>query len=106
MGADGVLSLSTVLGFFLTLVRLSGVFVFVPLPGLKSAVDPARILLVLGLALGLFPVWPHPAEDVRPGLFMAWVVSEAALDREHVFLAVRNLVVDRIVRHAVDRFKL
>jgi len=24
-------------------------------------------------------VWPHPAEDVRPGLFMAWVVSEAAL---------------------------
>jgi len=24
-------------------------------------------------------VWPHPPEDVRPGLFMAWVASEAAL---------------------------
>jgi flagellar biosynthetic protein FliR len=79
MGVNGTLSISTVLGFFLTVVRLSGVFVFVPLPGLKSAVDPARILLVLGLALALFPVWPHPAEDVRPGLFMTWVVSEAAL---------------------------
>jgi flagellar biosynthetic protein FliR len=79
MDVNHALSISTVLGFFLTVVRLSGVFVFVPLPGLKSAVDPARILLVLGLALGLFPVWPHPAEDVRPGLFMAWVVSEAAL---------------------------
>jgi flagellar biosynthetic protein FliR len=79
MGVNGTLSISSVLGFFLTVVRLSGVFVFVPLPGLKNTVDPARILLVLGLALALFPVWPHPTEDVRPGLFMAWVVSEAAL---------------------------
>jgi flagellar biosynthetic protein FliR len=79
MGVNGALSISTVLGFLLTLVRLSGVFVFVPLPGLKSAVDPARILLVLGLALALFPLWPHPAADVRAGLFVAWMASEAAL---------------------------
>jgi flagellar biosynthetic protein FliR len=79
MGVDGVLSISTLLGFLLTLVRLAGVFVFVPLPGLRSAVDPARILLVLGFTLALFPVWPHPPADVGAGLFVAWIVSEAAL---------------------------
>jgi flagellar biosynthetic protein FliR len=79
MGAEGGLSISTVLGFFLTLVRLTGVFAFVPVPGLKSAVDPARIVLMLGLALALYPVWPHPAADMRPGLFVAWIVAEAAL---------------------------
>ena len=78
MGVDGF-SISTVLGFLLTLSRLSGVFAFVPVPGLKSAVDPARLVLVVGLALALFPVWPHPSPDVRPGIFVAWIVSEAAL---------------------------
>jgi flagellar biosynthetic protein FliR len=68
-----------VLGFFLTLVRLAGVFSFVPVPGIKSAVDPARIVLVLGVALALYPVWPHPPADLSAGVFTAWVVSEAAL---------------------------
>jgi flagellar biosynthetic protein FliR len=79
MGVERIYTTSTVLGFLLTVVRLSGVFVFVPLPGLKSAVDPARIVLVLGLALALFPVWPHPANNISAGLFVAWLVSEAAL---------------------------
>jgi flagellar biosynthesis protein FliR len=79
MGVEGAIPISTVLGFLLTLVRLSGVFAFVPLPGLKSAVDPARIVLVFGLALALYPVWPHPSEAMRPGVFAVWVTSEAAL---------------------------
>lgn len=79
MGVERLFSISTVLGFFLTLVRLSGVFVFVPVPGLKSAVDPARILLVLGLTLALYPVWPHPPADTKAGVFTAWILSEAAL---------------------------
>jgi flagellar biosynthetic protein FliR len=79
MGVDSILSIPAVLGFLLTLVRLAGVFVFVPLPGLKSAVDPARIFLILGIAVALFPVWPHPAGDIRPGLFVLWIISEATL---------------------------
>ncbi len=79
MGAEGAFSVSTVLGFLLTVVRLSGAFAFVPVPGLRSAVDPARIVLVLGMTLALFPVWPHPAATMRPGLFIAWLFSEAAL---------------------------
>jgi flagellar biosynthetic protein FliR len=79
MGIEGLLSTSNVLGFLLTLVRLSGVFVFVPLPGLRSVVDPARILLILGISLALFPVWPHPDAGINAGLFAAWLCSEAAL---------------------------
>ena len=79
MGGDGLLSASTMLSFFLTIVRVSGVFVFVPLPGLRSAVDPARIVLVLGLTLALFPVWPHPRGDPGVGVFAAWLSAEAAL---------------------------
>jgi flagellar biosynthetic protein FliR len=78
MGGD-LLSASTLFGFLLTLVRVAGVFVFVPIPGLKSAVDPARILLMLGVTVALFPVWPHPSGDVSPGLFVLWIMSEAAL---------------------------
>jgi flagellar biosynthetic protein FliR len=76
---DGLFSLPMVLGFFLTLVRLAGVFVFVPVPGLKSVVDPARILLVLGITLALYPVWPHPAATTSAATMTAWVLSEAAL---------------------------
>lgn len=76
---DGLFSLPTVLGFFLTLVRLSGVFAFVPVPGLKSAVDPARILLVLGMTLALYPVWPHPPATTNAAMITAWVATEAAL---------------------------
>jgi flagellar biosynthetic protein FliR len=79
MATNQLLSISTLLGFFLTLVRLSGVFAFVPLPGLKSAVDPARVILILGMALALFPVWPHPPADTNAGTFTVWVVAEAAL---------------------------
>jgi len=79
MGVDALFSLPAVLGFLLTLVRIAGVFVFVPLPGLKNTVDPARILLVLGISLSLFPVWPHLPAEVRPALFTAWISSEAAL---------------------------
>jgi flagellar biosynthetic protein FliR len=75
----GLFSLSTILGFFLTLVRLAGVFSFVPVPGLKSAVDPARILLVLAMTLSLYSVWPHPAETTSAATMTAWVLAEAAL---------------------------
>jgi flagellar biosynthetic protein FliR len=79
MGTENILSVSSVLGFFLTLARLAGVFVFVPLPGLKNVVDPARVVLVLALAFALFPVWPHPNAGMNAGLFVAWLFSEAAL---------------------------
>src|SRR6185437_8967366 len=78
MGVE-VLSTSTLLGFLLTLMRVSGVFAFVPVPGLKSAVDPARIILIIATTLALFPVWPHPSDSPTAGLLAAWIASEVAL---------------------------
>jgi len=79
MAGDTVLSTATLLGFLLTLVRVSGVFVFVPVPGLKSVVDPARVLLILGITISLFPVWPHPSAEPSAGLLASWIASESAL---------------------------
>lgn len=79
MAGDHGLSISTLLGFLLTLVRVAGVFVFVPVPGLKNVVDPARLLLIFGVAIALFPVWPHPSDSVSVGVLVWWVVSESAL---------------------------
>jgi flagellar biosynthetic protein FliR len=79
MGADGAISLSTVLGFLLTAVRVAGVFVFVPIPGLKSAVDPARVILIIAITIALFPVWPHPQGNAPAALFAMWTLSEASL---------------------------
>jgi flagellar biosynthesis protein FliR len=78
MGGD-ILSTATLMGFLLTLVRVAGVFVFVPVPGLKSAVDPARVLLIAGITIALFPVWPHPREEPSAGLLALWIASESAL---------------------------
>jgi flagellar biosynthetic protein FliR len=79
MGGESALSISTLLGFLLTLVRVSGVFVFVAVPGLKSVVDPARLLLILAVAIALFPVWPHPSDRISAGVLASWLASESAL---------------------------
>jgi flagellar biosynthetic protein FliR len=79
MAGSDFWSISTLLGFLLTLMRIGGVFVFVPVPGFKSAVDPARIILIGGMTIALAPVWPHPPADTSAGLFVLWMMSEAAL---------------------------
>lgn len=79
MGGEHGFSISALLGFLLTLVRVASVFVFVPVPGLKNVVDPARLLLIVGVAIALFPVWPHPSDRVSAGVLASWVVSESAL---------------------------
>jgi len=79
MASSDFWSISTLLGFLLTLMRIGGVFVFVPLPGFKSAVDTARVFLIAGMTIALAPVWPHPSPHTPAGLFVLWMMSEAAL---------------------------
>jgi len=45
MRGDLVVPIPVLLGFLLTLVRVSGVFIFVPIPGVSSSLPPARVLL-------------------------------------------------------------
>jgi flagellar biosynthesis protein FliR len=79
MGGDLVLSVSTLLGFLLTLVRIAGVFVFVPLPGMNGVAHPAKVVLTVGVTIALFPVWPKVAADPSAGLFVLWILLEAGL---------------------------
>jgi flagellar biosynthetic protein FliR len=79
MAADPVFAASITLGFLLTLVRVAGVFVFVPLPGMTGTLQPARILLAGGITIALFPEWPQVSADVSAGQFLFWIVTEAAL---------------------------
>jgi flagellar biosynthetic protein FliR len=79
MRGELVLSISTLLGFLLTLVRVGGVFIFVPLPGINSVIHPARVILTMGITLALFPEWPYIANIPSAGLFFWWVMVEAGL---------------------------
>ena len=79
MRGDLLLSTSTLLGFLMTLARVAGVFVFVPIPGMGSRSNQARIVLSLSIAMVLFPIWPKPAADVSGGQLAGWLITEAAL---------------------------
>src|SRR5581483_3519962 len=79
MRGDLVLSTATLLGFLLTLARVAGVFVFVPIPGLSARSSQARIVLSVSIAVVLFPYWPKLDADLSGWLLAGWLVSEAAL---------------------------
>lgn len=79
MRGELVLSISTLLGFLLTLIRVGGVFIFVPLPGITSVLSPARVILALGVTLALFPEWPQVTDNPSAGMFLLWVMVEAGL---------------------------
>jgi flagellar biosynthetic protein FliR len=79
MRGELFLPTSTLLGFLLTLARVAGVFVFVPLPGLNRGMDLARIIMAVSVTIVLAPYWPHPAGEASLGLLAVWMMAEAAL---------------------------
>ena len=79
MHADVTFNLSTVYGFLLVLARVSGVILFVPLPGFSAGPDTSRIVLALALTMTLSPVWPAPVLDGPVlGRLLGWIGAEAA----------------------------
>jgi flagellar biosynthetic protein FliR len=79
MGGELVVSTATLLGFLLTLARVAGVFVFVPMPGIGAVVNPARAILALGITISLFPLWPQISTYPSAGTMVMWLMVEAAL---------------------------
>ena len=72
------LPLSTMYAFLLVLARVSGVIAFLPLPGIRDAVSPIRIVFSLSITFALFPVWPQlPNELAEISKLCAWVLLEA-----------------------------
>jgi flagellar biosynthetic protein FliR len=73
------LQLGTLLSFLLVLARVSGAFVFVPLPGVRSGPEIARAAMSVGLTMALAPLWPKVASTMpSPGQMVLWIVSEMA----------------------------
>jgi len=73
-------SLPAVFGFVLVLARVSGAFVFVPMPGVNAGPEAARIVLALSFTLALFPRWPHVnLTEPYIGALVLALLAEAAL---------------------------
>jgi len=72
--------LSTVYAFLLVLVRMTGAFVFVPIPGAKDTPVPAKAFLGVAVTFAMFPLWPAlDAAEMTVGRLTGWMLSEAAL---------------------------
>jgi len=70
---------SLLYGFLLVLARMSGIFIFLPLPGFKAGPDAAKIVLAGALTLALFSRWPtlDPASTMVQ--LAGWMIVEAAI---------------------------
>ena len=87
------LPLALVWGFLAVFARVAGMFSFLPLPGLKTPIDPPRILLGVLITLALFPRWPSPPSG---SAVTAGAIAVLAL-REAVFGVLGGLIVGLIV---------
>src|SRR5712692_4075136 len=80
MPGSAAIHASLLYGFLLVLARMSGIFIFLPLPGLKAGPDAAKIMLALALTLSLYARWPvmnpMPASLVQ---LAGWMIAEAGI---------------------------
>jgi flagellar biosynthesis protein FliR len=80
MGTELSLQTGTLYAFLLVLARVSGAFVYLPLPGIKVGPDIARLVLSVSVTLTLFPSWPAvDASKVTLGVLIGWVLAEAGI---------------------------
>jgi flagellar biosynthetic protein FliR len=79
MPASPVLHVSALFAFLLVLTRVSGIFVFLPLPGLKAGPDVAKITLSLAFTFALFSQWPAVNPPSGFGELAGWLLVEAGL---------------------------
>jgi flagellar biosynthetic protein FliR len=80
MHASPAIPTSVLYGFLLVLARISGVFIFLPLPGLQSGPSAAKITLAMILTFGMYSRWPvidpAPASMVQVA---GWMITEVAI---------------------------
>jgi flagellar biosynthesis protein FliR len=80
MHASPAIPTSVLYGFLLVLARISGVFVFLPLPGLEAGPSAAKITLAMILTFGMYSRWPALDHVPESTLQVAgWMVAEAAI---------------------------
>lgn len=80
MPASPEIHASLLFGFLLVLARIAGIFVFLPLPGLKSGPDVAKIVLAMGLTIALYSRWPLSAPAPQSMVVLAgWILLEGGV---------------------------
>jgi flagellar biosynthetic protein FliR len=80
MHVNPAIPTSLLYGFLLVLARISGVFVFLPLPGLQAGPSAAKIVLSMILTFGMYSRWP--VLSPVPGSMVqvaGWMLAEAAI---------------------------
>jgi flagellar biosynthesis protein FliR len=78
MHGDISLSVGLIYRFLLVVARIGGAVIFVPLPGIRNAPEPVRIVLILAVTFTLYPVWPAVSPTVSSMQYAGWVAVEAA----------------------------
>jgi len=80
MHVNPAIPTSLLFGFLLVLARISGVFVYLPLPGLQAGPSAAKIVLSMILTFGMYSRWPAlnpvPTSMVQ---IAGWMLAEAAI---------------------------
>jgi len=80
MHVNPAIPTSVLYGFLLVLARISGVFVYLPLPGLQAGPSAPKIVLSMILTFGMYSRWP--VLDPVPGSMVqiaGWMLAEAAI---------------------------
>src|SRR4051794_34905042 len=79
MPASLTLSTGALFGFLLVLARMGGALIFVPIPGVRGAVEPARAALAVGFTMAMSSRWPQvEGGSVTAGTLVGWVAAEGA----------------------------
>lgn len=58
MGTELKLDVGTIYSFLLVLARVSGAFIYIPLPGIKTGPEAPRVVFALSMTFVLYPRWP------------------------------------------------
>ncbi len=79
MPAELNLPAATIMAFLLVATRVGSALVFVPIPGVRKAAAPARVVMILALSMLLYPHWPRLASPPSMGQMAGWLAAEAAI---------------------------
>ena len=80
MRGELIIPASLLIAFGLVLIRVIGIFIFIPMPVKDAGPGVARIVFAVATSIALFPCWPQiDAYGITFGTVLLWVASEAAM---------------------------
>jgi len=97
MGTELTLDVGTLYSFLLVLARISGAFIFVPIPGIQAGPQIARAVIAVSMTLALEPRWPAiDPSGMNILLLTGWLLAEGGM----------GLAVGLLVAFLFDTFQM